>query len=54
MKTETIQQFLDRGGKITKVPTRYTPAKRRKAQSSQDKISLESIPLHLKIALGIK
>lgn len=54
MKTETIQQFLDRGGKITKVPTKHVPAKRRQAQSKVDQINLESIPLHLKIALGIK
>lgn len=54
MKTETIQQFLDRGGKITKVPLKLSPSKRRPANQNQDKISTESIPLHLKIALGIK
>lgn len=54
MKTETIQDYLARGGKITKVPTKHMPAKRHRAQSNQDKISTESIPLHLKIALGIK
>jgi len=53
MKTETIQQFLDRGGKITKVPTRHVPAKRRQAQPKVD-LNLSCAPESLKIALGIK
>jgi len=56
MKTETIQEFLARGGKITKVPTSSTPAKRKSVASKADvsKVDLAVIPESLKIALGLK
>lgn len=56
MKTETIQEFIARGGKITKVPLRSAPAKRRPAAPKTDisQVSLASIPESLRIALGLK
>ena len=58
MKTESIQEFLARGGKVTICPQGSAVKKRYARKAKADKvaepINYELVPANLKIALGIK
>jgi hypothetical protein len=60
MKTETIAEFLARGGKITVCPkgkvkgNKCKPRKAKDESASAEEVNFSVIPTNLKIALGIK
>jgi len=61
MKTETIQEFLARGGKITFGPTKEAKGSVKKLSSKpikdkkeEDKVNMDFVPAGLRISLGIK
>jgi hypothetical protein len=58
MKTESYSEFLARGGKITKCPTKYAAGKfNRKVKNKIDDakdVDWSALPAALKISFGIK
>ena len=60
MKTETIQEFLARGGKVTVCPKGTAKGGKRKPRQAKvdsavaEEVNYSVIPTNLKIALGIK
>jgi len=60
MKTETVAEYLARGGKITVCPKGVAKGGKRKSRepkaetSSTEEVNYSVIPTNLKIALGIK
>ena len=59
MKTETIQEFLARGGKVTVCPKGVAKGGKRKsrepkAEAAPEQVNYSVIPTNLKIALGLK
>lgn len=59
MKTETLQEFLARGGKVTVCPQGVARGAKRKAsapkqEKAAEEINYSVVPTSLKIALGIK
>ncbi len=62
-KTETIEEFLARGGSIKKLPIKgYTRWKKRKVEEAEEEVvevdeepaDLSCLPMALKIRYGIK
>lgn len=58
-KTETHEEFLARGGKITKCPTKeatkkYSRPRQQKIEMKLEEVDMTHLPVALKIAYGIK
>lgn len=57
VKTESLADFLARGGKVTKCPTKEATKKystKLRKPVSEEQVDMSLIPAALKISLGIK